>query len=154
MLFSEINMLNSQNDPHSKSSSQSNTPVQTQKKSVNKESPASCKNEFVDRNGLEKYLKSLSISYQVQDHEEVFTVDALMRNVREMPGLHMKNLFLKDKKKNLYLLSARHNTEVCHWLWQFAMLWESVFFIGGLFVYQIVMVLVFNSLCMSTSVWV
>ncbi|XP_069982466.1 uncharacterized protein [Penaeus vannamei] len=108
----EINMLNSQNDPHSKSSSQSNTPVQTQKKSVNKESPASCKNEFVDRNGLEKYLKSLSISYQVQDHEEVFTVDALMRNVREMPGLHMKNLFLKDKKKNLYLLSARHNTEV------------------------------------------
>lgn len=108
----EINMLNSQNDPHSKSSSQSNTPVQTQKKSVNKESPASCKNEFVDRNGLEKYLKSLSISYQVQDHEEVFTVDALMMNVREMPGLHMKNLFLKDKKKNLYLLSARHNTEV------------------------------------------
>ncbi|XP_042219433.1 uncharacterized protein LOC121864473 isoform X5 [Homarus americanus] len=67
---------------------------------------------FVDRTGLETHLKQLSITYQVQDHEEVFTVDALMQHVRDMPGLHMKNLFLKDKKKNLYLLSARHNAEV------------------------------------------
>ncbi|XP_063605698.1 aminoacyl tRNA synthase complex-interacting multifunctional protein 2-like [Penaeus indicus] len=108
----EINTLNSQNDTQSKSSSQSVTPVQTMKKSDNKNSLTSCKTEFVDRNGLEKYLKSLNIPYQVQDHEEVFTVDALMKNVRAMPGLHMKNLFLKDKKKNLYLLSARHNAEV------------------------------------------
>ncbi|XP_042863146.1 uncharacterized protein LOC122247696 isoform X2 [Penaeus japonicus] len=105
-----VNLLNSQNATQSKSSSQATTPIQ--KKSDSKDSLSSCKAQFVDRNGLEKYLKSLSIPYQVQDHEEVFTVDALMKNVRGMPGLHMKNLFLKDKKKNLYLVSARHNAEV------------------------------------------
>lgn len=63
---------------------------------------------------LEAYLKQLNIKYQVRDHEEVFTVEALMKNVTDVPGLHMKNLFLKDKKKNLYLLSARHDAEV--WL--------------------------------------
>lgn len=113
MLFSEVNLLNSQNATQSKSSSQATTPIQ--KKSDSKDSLSSCKAQFVDRNGLEKYLKSLSIPYQVQDHEEVFTVDALMKNVRGMPGLHMKNLFLKDKKKNLYLVSARHNAEVGHY---------------------------------------
>ncbi|KAK7079317.1 prolyl-tRNA synthetase associated domain-containing protein 1-like [Halocaridina rubra] len=69
-------------------------------------------NSYLDRRGLEKLLESLNIKYQVQDHEEVFTVDALLKNVTTMPGLHMKNLFLKDKKKNLYLLSAQHNVEV------------------------------------------
>ena len=66
----------------------------------------------VDRNGLEQLLKSMNMRYQAQDHEEVFTVEALMRNVANMPGLHMKNLFLKDKKKNYYMLSARHDAEV------------------------------------------
>lgn len=61
---------------------------------------------------LETYLKELNIAYQVEDHEEVFTVEALMNCVKGMPGLHMKNLFLKDKKKNLYLISAQHNAEV------------------------------------------
>ncbi|XP_068248594.1 aminoacyl tRNA synthase complex-interacting multifunctional protein 2 isoform X2 [Palaemon carinicauda] len=69
-------------------------------------------NGHLDRKGLEQLLKKLNVKFQVQDHEEVFTVEALMKNVSSMPGLHMKNLFLKDKKKNLYLLSARHNAEV------------------------------------------
>ncbi|XP_064118296.1 aminoacyl tRNA synthase complex-interacting multifunctional protein 2-like isoform X5 [Macrobrachium nipponense] len=69
-------------------------------------------NGHMDRKGLEQLLKKLNMKFQVQDHEEVFTVEALMKNVSLMPGLHMKNLFLKDKKKNLYLLSARHNAEV------------------------------------------
>jgi len=42
----------------------------------------------------------------------VFTVEALMQCVSAMSGLHMKNLFLKDKKKNLYLLSTRHDAKV------------------------------------------
>ncbi|XP_066966219.1 aminoacyl tRNA synthase complex-interacting multifunctional protein 2 isoform X4 [Macrobrachium rosenbergii] len=69
-------------------------------------------NGHMDRKGLEQLLKKLNMKFQVQDHEEVFTVEALMKNVSPMSGLHMKNLFLKDKKKNLYLLSARHNAEV------------------------------------------
>ncbi|RXG53193.1 Prolyl-tRNA synthetase associated domain-containing protein 1 [Armadillidium vulgare] len=35
-----------------------------------------------------------------------------MDEVGDMPGLHMKNLFLKDKKKNLYLLCARHDSKI------------------------------------------
>ncbi|KAK4321467.1 hypothetical protein Pmani_007727 [Petrolisthes manimaculis] len=73
------------------------------------------KKKHMGRADLESYLKGLGIAYQVTDHEEVFTVEALMKAVTEknIPGLHMKNLFLKDKKKkDLYLLSARHNVEV------------------------------------------
>lgn len=69
----------------------------------------------MNRADLESYLKKLGIAYQVSDHEEVFTVEALMKAVadKNIAGLHMKNLFLKDKKKrDLYLLSARHDVEV------------------------------------------
>ncbi|XP_071514096.1 uncharacterized protein [Panulirus ornatus] len=86
---------------------------QDSKKPVSKESTGEGNQKnHIGRVELETYLKTLDIAYQVKDHEEVFTVDALMNCVKDMPGLHMKNLFLKDKKKNLYLLSAQHNAEV------------------------------------------
>ncbi|CAL4124470.1 unnamed protein product, partial [Meganyctiphanes norvegica] len=74
--------------------------------------PSSINNSHMDRSGLQNYLMKNGIKYQVQDHKEVFTVEALMQCVSVMPGLHMKNLFLKDKKKNLYLLSTRHDAKV------------------------------------------
>ena len=67
---------------------------------------------FIDRAGFEDFLNEKGIKYVVRDHPEVFTVEAMMKYVSDMEGLHMKNLFLKDKKKNLYLLAARHDAKV------------------------------------------
>lgn len=92
--------------------SQKEQPVPSQQAKRQKVESEGTQKKHKDRAQLEAYLKQLNVPYQVEDHEEVFTVDALMQNVQNMPGLHMKNLFLKDKKKNFYLLSARHNAEV------------------------------------------
>ncbi|KAB7496207.1 Prolyl-tRNA synthetase associated domain-containing protein 1 [Armadillidium nasatum] len=64
------------------------------------------------RGDLEKFFNENGIKFQSRNHKEVFTVDTLMDEVGDMPGLHMKNLFLKDKKKNLYLLCARHDSKI------------------------------------------
>ena len=67
---------------------------------------------YIDRKGFEAHLKTLDINFQAIDHKEVFTVDTMMECLTNFPGLTMKNLFLKDKKKNLYLLAARHDAKV------------------------------------------
>merc|ERR1711962_546533 len=59
--------------------------------------PSSSMNKsHMDRTGFQNYLQKNGIKYQVKDHKEVFTVEALMQCVPDMPGLHMKNLFLQD----------------------------------------------------------
>lgn len=48
----------------------------------------------------------------MKEHKEVFTVETLMKEMEGVEGVVTKNLFLRDKKKKLYLLSARHDKEV------------------------------------------
>jgi hypothetical protein len=44
---------------------------------------------------------------------QVFTVEEMMPHVQHLPGLHAKNLLLRDKKKKgLWLVTARHNAEI------------------------------------------
>lgn len=96
----------------SHTSESASKPQQVAPVNINGEMP---KKKHMNRADLESYLKKMGIAYQVTDHNEVFTVEALMKCVAEknIAGLHMKNLFLKDKKKkDLYLLSARHDVEV------------------------------------------
>ncbi|KAK8379188.1 hypothetical protein O3P69_019201 [Scylla paramamosain] len=69
-------------------------------------------NSHLGRKNLEHYLKKLAVPYQVKEHKEVFTVDELMTQVRGLPGIVTKNLFLRDKKKVLYILSTKHDTEI------------------------------------------
>jgi len=52
------------------------------------------------------------IKFTNVDHPEVFTVEAMMPYLNKVEGAICKNLFLKDKKKNLYLLAAAHDKEV------------------------------------------
>lgn len=101
-----------QDPKKSRMSESASKPQQVAPANMNGEIP---KKKHMNRADLESYLKKLGIAYQVEDHEEVFTVEALMKAVdmKNIAGLHMKNLFLKDKKKkDLYLLSARHDVEV------------------------------------------
>ena len=53
-----------------------------------------------------------SIQYENIDHPEVFTVEAMMPYLSGITGAVCKNLFLKDKKGGLYLLSALHDRTV------------------------------------------
>eukprot|EP00400_MALV-I_sp_L67-5_P000385 gene385-679_t len=65
---------------------------------------------MVPNSELEKKLfdkfGELSIKTETTRHEPVMTVDAMMKFIGDKEGGKLKNLFLKDKKKNLYLLTA------------------------------------------------
>lgn len=61
---------------------------------------------------LFQFFQQNDIKYHNVDHPEVFTVEAMMPYLKDVEGAICKNLFLKDKKKNFYLLSARHDKEV------------------------------------------
>lgn len=56
-----------------------------------------------------KYLVDLNISFQEQVHKAVYTVaEAKAANIT-LPGIGCKNLFLKDKHKNYYLVVLEEN---------------------------------------------
>merc|ERR1711972_696075 len=61
---------------------------------------------------LFEFFNDHGIKYSNIDHPEVFTVEAMMPYLKNVKGAICKNLFLKDKKKNFYLLSAAHDQEV------------------------------------------
>lgn len=58
------------------------------------------------------YLESLGIKTETQHHPAVFTVEESKQLRGEIPGAHVKNLFIKDKKSNLFLISAVENTKI------------------------------------------
>lgn len=88
-----------------KSSSSSSAPSATSNSSGGPRCP--------DRASLMAFLAELGISdIQDRDHPEVFTVETMMPYLEGMEGVVGKNLFLKDKKKNLFLLSAKHDAQV------------------------------------------
>lgn len=57
-------------------------------------------------------LDALGLPYHRTDHEAVFTVEESQGLREAMPGLHSKNLFLKDKKGRLFLVSARQSARI------------------------------------------
>jgi Uncharacterized conserved protein len=55
---------------------------------------------------------SLGIPYENVWHEPVFTVAESQSLRDEIPGAHTKNLFLKDKKDNVFLVTVEENAVV------------------------------------------
>lgn len=64
------------------------------------------------RQDLFARLAELGIATETVDHEAVFTVEESAKLERDLPGGHIKNLFLKDKKDRLYLIVALESTRV------------------------------------------
>lgn len=58
------------------------------------------------------YLDGLGIGYRLYHHEAVFTVAESLEIERDMPGVHCRNLFLRDKKKVAYLVVAANETAI------------------------------------------
>jgi len=113
----------SASQPISHSSSNSGNPGKSKEKSstqkkTGKENQPPLSNDIADssgklgKDGLFQYFNKTGIIYKNVDHPEVFTVDAMIPYLSNVEGAICKNLFLKDKKKNFYLLSARHDREV------------------------------------------
>lgn len=64
------------------------------------------------RQDLLARLEQLGIATHTVDHEAVFTVAESSKLERQLPGGHSKNLFLKDKKDQLFLVVALGSTVV------------------------------------------
>lgn len=57
-------------------------------------------------------LDDLGIEYKFYEHEAVYTVAESEKIDADIPGLHCRNLYLRDKKKRNYLVSAQNATEI------------------------------------------
>ena len=65
-----------------------------------------------DRDRLLDWLAAHAIDQTTCDHPPIFSVDEGRDLKIAMPGAHTKNLFLKDKKGRLWLISARQDTVI------------------------------------------
>lgn len=61
---------------------------------------------------LFRFLDDLGIEHRTKRHEPVFTVAESVALRDEIPGGHTKNLFVKDKKDNYFLLTVEENATV------------------------------------------
>lgn len=65
-----------------------------------------------DRDRLLDWMAEHGLSPTTHDHEAVFRVEQGLEMKAAMPGVHTKNLFLKDKKGRLWLISAAQDTVI------------------------------------------
>ncbi|MGV9008087.1 prolyl-tRNA synthetase associated domain-containing protein [Brevundimonas sp.] len=65
-----------------------------------------------DRDRLLAWMADHGINQTTHDHPAVFRVEEGLELKAAMPGAHTKNLFLKDKKGRLWLISARQDTVI------------------------------------------
>ena len=64
------------------------------------------------RDDLIAFLEAHAIAHRTVDHPAVFRVDEGHDIKAAMPGAHTKNLFLKDAKDQLWLISALGETAI------------------------------------------
>lgn len=64
------------------------------------------------RNDLVKLLSSLGVDQVTLDHPAVFTVGEGAEIKARLPGAHTKNLFLKDARDQLWLISAEGHAQI------------------------------------------
>jgi Ala-tRNA(Pro) deacylase len=66
----------------------------------------------MDRAGLLAFLDAHGVAHRTLDHPPVFRVEDGLEIKADMPGGHSKNLFLKDAKGQLWLVSALGETAI------------------------------------------
>lgn len=60
--------------------------------------------------GLFEILKSLKIQHNIYHHPALYTVAEALETEAGIPGAHCRNLFLKDKKGAMFLVTALNET--------------------------------------------
>ena len=66
----------------------------------------------VDETALLAFLEDQGMSVTTTRHPPLFTVEDSQKLRGKIEGGHTKNLFLKDKKDNYFLLTAEENSDV------------------------------------------
>lgn len=66
----------------------------------------------MDRNDLLALLQRIDVAHTTYDHPPVFRVEDGPELKAMIPGAHSKNLFLKDAKGQLWLISAKDSTSI------------------------------------------
>ena len=64
---------------------------------------------MITKNQLIKKLNDSRITFQLHEHEALFTVKDSEKERGSIEGIHTKNLFLKNKKKEYFLFSCEEN---------------------------------------------
>jgi len=67
---------------------------------------------MIDSTQLFAELDALGIAYRTVDHPPVFTVEEAKALRGELPGAHIKNLFLRNKKEEMWLVVALEDRAV------------------------------------------
>ena len=67
---------------------------------------------MITREKLFSKLDELGIAHNTIDHDPVFTVEESASVKAKMPGAHSKNLFLKDKAGQFFLICAKSDTAI------------------------------------------
>ena len=67
---------------------------------------------MLNRADLEAFFDREGIAHATHDHPAVFRVGEGEEIKAAIPGAHTKNLFLKDAKDQLWLISARDTTQI------------------------------------------
>lgn len=57
-------------------------------------------------------LEEMGMDVETHHHEAVFTVEASEQVTASIPGGHTKNLFVKDKKGNFFLIVAENHARI------------------------------------------
>lgn len=65
-----------------------------------------------DRDALLAWMADHGIDQTTHDHPAVFRVEEGLELKADLPGVHTKNLFLKDAKGRLWLISAAQDTVI------------------------------------------
>ena len=65
-----------------------------------------------NRDNLLAWMAENAVAQTTHDHAAVFRVEEGLELKAALPGLHTKNLFLKDKKARLWLISAAQDTVI------------------------------------------
>jgi Ala-tRNA(Pro) deacylase len=61
---------------------------------------------------LYERLKALGVDWETTEHAAVFTVEESQALCGDIDGIHIKNLFLRDKKKRLWLCTVREDRDI------------------------------------------
>ena len=67
---------------------------------------------MLTKKDLLEILSAKALDFQIHDHDPLFTVEDSEKLRGEIKGAHTKNLFLKNKKNNFFLLSCDENAKV------------------------------------------
>ncbi|MEN5145401.1 prolyl-tRNA synthetase associated domain-containing protein [Brevundimonas diminuta] len=79
---------------------------------IPEDAPEPAADPAYDRARLLEWMAANAIDQTTHDHPAVFRVEEGLELKAALPGVHTKNLFLKDKKGRLWLISAAQDTVI------------------------------------------